>query len=330
MNARLVKFAAPLLVALGMACATHAQDEAEAEAGATPATPRASEPAKLAAKVLLLGIAEAGDALIAVGDYGNILRSTDGQTWTQVASPVNVTLTAIAFADAQHGWAVGHDASILRTTDGGQTWTVQQFRTGKDEPVLNVLALDAQRAFVVGAFGLFQYTTDGGASWNEVDAPALREEGFHLNTVQRLGDGSLFVAGEMGLIGRSTDGGASWTRLTLPYEGSLFGALPRGDKGALVFGLRGNVWVSEDVAGGAWTPVDLGSVQSMYGGTVLPDGRVVLVGADEQSFVIASDGSVQAGAARAESGSGSLSGVVAWKGRLYRVGEAGVAQAAMP
>ena len=35
-------------------------------------------------------------------------------------------LTAVAFADATHGWAVGDDGTILATTDGGATWTAAE------------------------------------------------------------------------------------------------------------------------------------------------------------------------------------------------------------
>lgn len=320
--------AAMLTVALSGASVAWAQDEGEAaptdasEAPAVPAKPRPAEMARLSAHNLMLGVTCAGNTLVAVGDRGNILLSTDGKTWKQVAVPVNVTLTAVAFADAKSGWAVGHDATILHTVDGGQSWTLQQFKPGKDEPLLNVLAIDAQHAYAVGAFGTFLQTADGGATWTEVAAPAIRDDGLHLNSVVRLGEGSLFVVGETGLAGISSDNGTTWERLTVPYEGSLFGALPRGEKGALVFGLRGNVLVSDDVRAGTWTPVDIGSVQSMFGGTVLPDGRAVLVGADGVIVYIAPDGTAR----RATPTSGSLSGVVAMADQLQIVGENGVGQ----
>ena len=296
--------------------------EAEEAPPAAPAKPRAAEIARLAASNLLLGVTCAGNTLVAVGDRGNILLSTDGKTWKQVAVPVNVTLTAVAFADAKNGWAVGHDATILHTVDGGQSWKLQQFKPGKDEPLLNVLAIDAQHAYAVGAFGTFLRTADGGATWTEVVAPAIRDDGLHLNSLVRLGDGSLFVVGETGLAGLSSDNGTTWERLTVPYEGSLFGTLPRGEKGALVFGLRGNVLISDDVRAGTWTPVDIDSVQSMFGGTVLPDGRTVLVGADGVIVYIAPDGA----ATRAPPAAGSLSGVVAVADQLQIVGETGVAR----
>lgn len=310
--------AALLLVSLG-ASPAWAQDDT------APVKPRAAEIARLAAHNLLLGVTCAGSTLVAVGDRGNILLSTDGQTWKQVQVPINVTLTAVAFADAKNGWAVGHDATILHTVDGGHSWTLQQFAPEKGEPLLNVMAIDAQLAYGVGAYGMFLQTGDGGATWTQVEAPTIRDDGLHLNSLVRLADGSLFLVGETGLAGLSADNGTTWERLTVPYEGSLFGALPWGQKGALVFGLRGNVLMSDDVRAGTWTPIDIGSVQSMFGGAVLPDGRAVLVGADGVIVYVAADGTARRGAPA----SGSLSGVVAMADQLHLVGETGVGRVAI-
>jgi photosystem II stability/assembly factor-like uncharacterized protein len=303
-----------LLASCGLALAQDAPNAKDLK-------PRPAEIAPRAAKSLLLAITRAGDRFVAVGDRGTILLSADGGTWEQVASPVHATLTTVSFADAQRGWAAGHDSAILHTADGGKTWTLQNFEPELSKPVLALLALDAQRAFALGAYGLLLQTTDGGASWSEVDAPTILEDGRHLNAMIRLGNGELFIAGETGLLGVSADG-AAWKRLTLPYEGSLFGALPRGDKGALVFGLRGNVLYSDDVRAGKWTKVDTQTVQSMFGGTTLPNGTAALVGADGQYLLIDASGSVS----KAHSPYGTLSGVLPRNGDLLVVGENGVSQ----
>lgn len=301
-----------------------AQDEGEPSLGNLK--PRAAEAAPLATHSLLLGVVRAGDMLVAVGDRGHILRSADGRQWTQVAAPAHATLTAVDFADAQHGWAVGHDGAILQTADGGASWTLQRYDVAQNQPLLDVAALDATHALAIGAYGLMLATADGGGNWTPVNAPALLEEGLHLNAVVRLGNGALLVVGETGLVGLSADGGASWTRLRIPYEGSLFGALPVGQNGALVYGLRGNVLRSDDVRSGSWTPVDLGSVLSVYGGTQMPNGTIVLVGADGAIFLIGADGSVQRREHEMDAGAlsgGSLSGVLAWQQDLLLIGEAG-------
>ncbi|MDO6748847.1 WD40/YVTN/BNR-like repeat-containing protein, partial [Gilvimarinus sp. 1_MG-2023] len=86
-------------------------------------------PAQTSAKAhtaLLLDITQAGERLVAVGAFGHILYSDDqGASWQQAQVPVSVTLTAVSFADARHGWAVGHDGIILATEDGGLNWRKQ-------------------------------------------------------------------------------------------------------------------------------------------------------------------------------------------------------------
>jgi photosystem II stability/assembly factor-like uncharacterized protein len=73
-----------------------------------------------AAKGLMIDVVHAGKRLVAVGDRGHILYSDDqGSTWTQAKVPTRQLLTAVFFIDDKQGWAVGHDAQILSSSDGG-------------------------------------------------------------------------------------------------------------------------------------------------------------------------------------------------------------------
>ncbi len=79
-----------------------------------------------AASSLLLDITSAGERLVAVGERGHIIFSDDeGYTWRQASVPVITTLTSIYFVNTTTGWAVGHDAVVLHTTDSGLSWTKQ-------------------------------------------------------------------------------------------------------------------------------------------------------------------------------------------------------------
>jgi photosystem II stability/assembly factor-like uncharacterized protein len=191
-----------------------------------------------------------------------------------------------------------------------------------EKPLLDVLFLDAQRGYAVGAYGLFLATEDGGATWNEVDAPSIREDEVHFNSLTKLNDGSLFIAGEAGMLAVSPDGKA-WTRLKSPYDSSLFGALPVGDKGALIYGLRGNVYITQDAKAKsvAWTKVETHSVASMFGGTTLPSGELAMVGLNGVILVTSPQGQVRA----LQTPTGTpLSAAVASNGGLIAVGESGV------
>jgi len=128
-----------------------------------------SELAPLAPKSLLLAVTRAGDTLVAVGDRGHVLRSADqGRTWTQSLTPTQALLTGVSFADARHGWAVGHDGVILATTDGGLTWQHQDNGKDLETVYLDVLFRDAQHGFAVGAYGKFMATADDGKTWTKL------------------------------------------------------------------------------------------------------------------------------------------------------------------
>lgn len=289
----------------------------------------AAEIAPMAERSLLTRVVRAGSRLVAVGARGHILVSDDAQQWRQVAVPVNSLLTAAYFVDAQRGWAVGHDAAILHTEDGGNSWTLQQFQPELNQPLLDVLFLDAQQGYAVGAYGLFLQTQDGGAHWSPLESP-IAEEKLHFNALARLGDGGLVVVGEEGMLAVSDDRGATWQRLTSPYESSLFAVLAVGERGALLGGLRGNLYRSEDLRAGPWTRIDLGSTQSVFGLAPLADGSVAVAGLNAMLLRVQADGSV-ARLAAADAGEavnarelGALAGVIEVPQGVVTVGDAGV------
>ncbi|MES2685097.1 MAG: YCF48-related protein [Pseudomonadota bacterium] len=231
-----------------------------------------------ASEGLLLGLAAAGSSQIAVGGNGVILRAADGKVFEQVASPVDITLTGLAFADARHGWAVGHDGAILHSADAGATWALQNWQPDQNAPLFAVLPLSATQVITVGAFGTIKTSADGGKTWADLDAPAITGEKYHLNAIAQLRDGRIAVVGERGLVGLSIDG-REWQRIALPYEGSLFGVLPFGEHGMVVFGMRGNVYVSDAPETGQWTKVETGTTSSLFAGALSGE-DAILVGAD--------------------------------------------------
>lgn len=235
---------------------------------------------------LLTDVTLAGSRLVAVGERGHILYSDDdGSQWTQAKVPSLNLLTSVYFADAQHGWAVGHDALILATTDGGQTWTEQYRDIEREEgsPFVDLWFKDKDHGLVIGAYGALFATTDGGQTWEDVSERIDNEDGFHLNAITEVKDAGLFVVGEMGSMFRSSDAGMTWEKVQGPYEGSLFGALgTQESKSLLVFGLRGNMFRSADF-GNSWKPVKINTARGAFeiglaAGALAPDGSISVVG----------------------------------------------------
>lgn len=256
-------------------------------------------------RTLLMAVTRAGDRLVAVGEQGGVVLSDDqGQTWRNASAvPVAATLTNVRFANAQVGWAIGHLGVVLKTTDGGETWARQLdgraiaqlalasatneatradaqalMDDGPDKPLLDLLVDDAQQVTLVGAFNLALRTQDGGQHWQPISPQFDNPNRLHLYGIARLGgrgDHRLVSVGEQALV-LSQASPTTLKAVKSPYEGSFFGVLPTGDDHLLIYGLRGNAFVSED-GGATWQASQVqGGGASLNTALRLKDGRVLL------------------------------------------------------
>jgi photosystem II stability/assembly factor-like uncharacterized protein len=264
----LLIFAVASLAACGPAGEARAPSEAQVLTASGPLRAATLD------RLLLVDGARAGDRLVGVGDHGYIVLSDDGgASWRRAKSPDAPLLTAVTFVDATHGGAVGHDALILATTDGGETWATQFSAPSEQRPLLDVLFLDARRGIAVGAYGAYYETADGGATWT---ARKIIAGDRHLNAIVKVKD-RLVIFGEAGTILASGDEGREWKPLDSPYKGSLFGGVVASDGAVVAFGLRGKIFRSAD-GGDHWDAVANDSTATLMGGARLSDGTLVLVG----------------------------------------------------
>lgn len=286
-----------------------------------------SEIAPLTAKSLLLDISRAGTRLVAVGDRGHVLLSDDeGVTWRQVTVPTRAMLTGVTFADAAHGWAVGHDGMILATTDAGATWTRQKPDESNETVFLDVRFIDALHGFAVGAYGKFLATADGGKTWTPIQAS---EDETHFNHITAVPGGALYLSGESGTLLVSHNQGHRWSRLEVPYEGSLFGLLPLSERDLIVYGLRGNVYASSD-RGKDWTKRETALPVLIMADVKLNSGVIVLAG-QGGTFYVSRDAGVSFALWQPEAYTGGISGLLeAADGALVVVGEKGVTRLQLP
>ncbi len=256
------------------------------------------------AQSFLLGVASAGERLVAVGERGVVVLSDDqGKSWRQVSIPVSVTLTAVNFANAKKGWAVGHRGVILATADGGETWVQQlegkQFaqralaqvkasaspasaaladaellvKDGADKPFLDVSFADDKHGLAVGGYGLCAATQDGGASWAACMGQLPNPKGAHLYSIARNGQ-AVYIAGEQGVVLRAADG-VNYTAVASPYTTSLF-TVGIAQNGHIVLGsLRGAAFVSTD-QGSSFDKLATDTPGSFSGATRTRDGRLLL------------------------------------------------------
>jgi photosystem II stability/assembly factor-like uncharacterized protein len=255
-----------------------------AETGsAAPVPPRPADIMPQAEHALVLDAAAAGDALVAVGVRGHILVKRAGTGWEQRPAPHDAMLTGIAVSpDGGTALAAGHDATILRTSDGGDSWELVHFAPGIGPPssFMDVAFISNGRALAVGTYGLSMASADGGRSWEDIPIAAEDEFGqvVHLNAIMNDGAGNVLVAGEFGEIYRSADGGESFAKLeTSPYDGSFFGGLALGEGDFMAFGLEGVIFRSRD-SGETWDEAVSGAEVSLQGGLRAKDGTIYITG----------------------------------------------------
>jgi len=267
----------------------------------------------LASKSLLQSVAKAGSRLVAVGQRGHIVVSTDdGATWKQSPVPVSSDLTSVFFVDDKRGWAVGHDGVILHTGDGGDHWELQlngpkandllvaamdrkaaaepasaetkkladeakrYKEQGADKPFLDIWFADASNGYAVGAYNLIFRTGDGGKTWEPWFDRTENPKFFNLYAI-RPAAGALYIAGEGGLVLKLDPSAQRFRAITTPYNGSFFGVADAG-AAVIVFGLRGNVYASSD-GGATWTKIEAGLPAAVVAATRTAKGALLLADA---------------------------------------------------
>lgn len=185
------------------------------------------------------GTAVGGGWNDAVGWWYTILRTTDGgATWrTQIRTQPGFgsdILECVVFADSNTGTAVGgvwgsgdmpySSYLILRTTDGGATWTTETKKTKAGNGFNCVFFTDANTGTVVGALGRCSNdlsrldnilrTTDGGATWTPQPSGTTNV----LRGVYFVDASTGTVVGDYGTILHTTNGGVASVERGLRHQ----------------------------------------------------------------------------------------------------------------
>jgi probable HAF family extracellular repeat protein len=201
----------------------------------------------------------------AVGDNGTILHFKDGLLEQQFSGTTE-QLNAVAFLDANRGWAVGN--VTLYTTNGGFTWQEGDTTTGSGLGTLYTLdVVDADQVWAIGNGG-FVRTMDGGHIWSPVtNLPAPNLTGVHFLNAQ-LG----WLGGSNGTLYRTTDGGAHWTLVptnTTTHLGGVQFVSPTegwasGNNYVIHTTDGGSTWTQQTLPAGTWL-YDLKFADALHG-----------------------------------------------------------------
>ena len=158
------------------------------------------------------------------GGRGTILKTEDGgKTWARKMARsdtpgrggrrggIRANLMGIQMISETTGFIAGSENTILKTTDGGETWvgSSERARVGETRNNLeNIWFVSPTTGWVIGSFGTLLHTADGGENWEK------RDPGFDNNLfgIYFLDENTGWICGQEGLILHTTDGGATWNQ----------------------------------------------------------------------------------------------------------------------
>lgn len=164
----------------------------------------------------------------AVGAGGWVLLTGNGgATWTRKnngSGAPKLNLNALFFANDTVGWAIGAQV-LLKTTDGGNTWTQMPAAAGSLTLFgLAGLAGNTERLWTVGQNGIALYSTNGGTSWlrpGESAGAMWVTTGSTINALWFVGATHGWAVGEGSAFIRTVDAGRSWRAMVAPPGGKL-------------------------------------------------------------------------------------------------------------
>ena len=180
-------------------------------------------------------------------------------------------LNAVYFHDSRRGWVGGDGGAVLRTEDGGRSWTRQSVET--KDAVNDIYFRSKEDGYLLAGDSIF-LSEDGGATWR----PGIRfqPQSFggaapELYSVRFTSKRRGWVVGSLSrrdrvvdsLVLQTRDGGASWERQRVPVQDELIHLDFDGDKRGWIVGNAGRILHTRD-GGESWALQPSGTQATLY------------------------------------------------------------------
>lgn len=146
----------------------------------------------------------------AAGDVFNLIKTTDGGLTWTLQSPILPYIQDLSFTDNLNGWIINRYGEVLYTTNGGQTWSPRNIQTNS---INDVHFIDKNTGFAAGEAFKVRKTTDGGNTWNVqtlLSASSNYLQGIYFSSPTV----GWIVGSSQGAVLKTIDGGNSWIKQT--------------------------------------------------------------------------------------------------------------------
>ena len=147
------------------------------------------------------------------------------QNWTwQNPLPQGNDLFQVNVIDENLTYTIGNGGTVMKSSDGGITWTILNTGTTKNLRQADFLQnglIGYTIGYAQGAGSSIIKTTDGGNNWQNINIDQI----YYLSSIDFIDEQTGFVGGSIGLesnfIFKTTDGGLNWSQSDSLDEGII-------------------------------------------------------------------------------------------------------------
>jgi photosystem II stability/assembly factor-like uncharacterized protein len=223
------------------------------------------------------GDAQAENMLADLDDKISSLQADLDDAKKALANTVANPLMDVWFRDEKTGFAVGAFGEMIKTDDGGVTWTnIAGVLDNSEHNHLNAITGSGDLMYIAGEAGHIYRSIDGGQSWALLRSPDPENGSFF--AVNIISDNEVFVAGLRGVMYRSSDRGNTWKQIPETLHKNMNSVFFDGENDVLAGGNDGAFFRSRD--GGRTFSANVRKDRlTIAGVTVAADGNYILVGA---------------------------------------------------
>lgn len=149
---------------------------------------------------------------------GLLLTAQTPIQFVKQQSPVSSLIKAIHFENTMLGYACGDKGKILKTSDGGNNWTLQSAGTNSNLWDVEIApGTGGQQVMVVGDNKAIKKSVDGGVHWTHVLSPLLSNT--FLFGIQAIDNQNWWICGgeflsSPGVILKTENAGQTWVKKT--------------------------------------------------------------------------------------------------------------------
>jgi photosystem II stability/assembly factor-like uncharacterized protein len=211
------------------------------------------------------------DALVAAGNSGYTMHSTDGgETWVVPEKSASVWWND-AVSKNETIYMVGASGAYVTSEDDGQSWQSLSLGSSSD---LNDIELDENYGYIVGNSGTVFYFANN--NWNIIGTGVSRD----LSGVHNMGDGTAWVSSSQGFLYYISSGGIGWTEMGQVASSDLNDVYFSSSSTGWIVGDTGTLKYTEDTAA-SWTSISVDGLlyQDLY--AIEANGDEMLVVGDQ-------------------------------------------------